>query len=95
MEFNLDACCEVYSNIATSLGLTQPGALAAKNAELLVETVRGMCVDFNLPTHLSDIGVKREELEPMAGNALLDHCHKTNPKACALDDMSNILNLAF
>ena len=95
MEFNLDVCYKEYSSIATTIGLVSPGSNPKKNAELLVDAIRGLCIDFNLPTRLSEIGIKREELEIMSENALLDHCHKTNPKSCDKDDMFNILSKAF
>ncbi len=79
-------------DVASSLGLgrgrrTRPGHLIAL-AELLL-------IRLPLPRRLDQIdGLRHEQIPGYARLALLDHCHRTNPRPCTQADLEDLLDRA-
>lgn len=51
--------------------------------------------DLGLPASLSEMGVPEDALPAVAKDALLDHCHGTNPRIASEEDYRNILRESF
>lgn len=56
--------------------------------EELIETL-------DVPSKLGDWGVTEEDIDVMAPNAMLDHCHPRNPRRCSEEDMRALYRVAM
>ena len=77
LEFNQTFCKEKLERLASIAGVKGGAQLPAFFAKLNEE--------IGLPARLRDLGVSREELEPLAEKALRDHCSPTNPRPLDLE----------
>lgn len=57
----------------------------------LAQAVHDLTARLGLPTGLRQMGVPEEALEHVVEGALLDHCHKTNPRVATADDYRRML----
>ena len=92
LRFNRPAAEPRMADLAASLGLGRsgdaPGHLIAL-AELLGAR-------FPIPSRLRDVpGLDREAIPQYAALAMLDHCHRTNPRPCSEADMARLLEAAW
>ena len=60
------------------------------NADL-AQAVHDLTARLGLPTGLRQMGVPDDALEHVVEGALLDHCHKTNPRIATADDYRRML----
>jgi 4-hydroxybutyrate dehydrogenase len=95
MAFNLNAAKRGYADLAMSMKLVSMDASDEDCAKTLIDTVRQLCLELNLPQKLSTVGIDHETLPRMAKMAMLDHCHLTNPQKCTEDDMLAVFEQAF
>ena len=61
----------------------------------IAEEVVQMCTRLGLPTRLGQIGVQREMFDKVIQGALVDHCHKTNPREASAEDYRAMLEASF
>lgn len=71
------------ARMAQAMGLA-PGADVA-------EAVRAMSARLGLPTGLAAMGVTERLFDGVIAHALLDHCHKTNPRIASAEDYRRML----
>ena len=57
----------------------------------LAQAVHDLTARLGLPTGLRQMGVPDDALEHVVEGALLDHCHKTNPRIATADDYRRML----
>ena len=57
----------------------------------LAQAVHDLTAQLGLPTGLRQMGVPDDALEHVVEGALLDHCHKTNPRIATADDYRRML----
>lgn len=80
MEFNLEAAKEPYAKIAE---LLHPEGCEGRNqqerASYAVELIRSLSRRVGTDVPLKSLGVKEEDIEEMAGKALLDGCILSSP----------------
>ncbi|MFQ6054287.1 MAG: iron-containing alcohol dehydrogenase family protein, partial [Candidatus Bathyarchaeia archaeon] len=77
-----------YAETARIFGVETSGLTVMEAAEEAVETVRKLLGRLSVEPHLRDWGVDEEDIAVMARNAMLDHCHPRNPRACKEADMA-------
>jgi alcohol dehydrogenase class IV len=58
----------------------------------LAQAVHDLTARLGLPTGLRQMGVPEDALEHVVEGALLDHCHKTNPRIATADDYRRMLS---
>ncbi|QZT65832.1 iron-containing alcohol dehydrogenase [Mycolicibacterium austroafricanum] len=80
IRFNAEADPEPYQVIATSLGVTDPGAPAAEAALALADRIDRLARDVGVPRGLAELGVTEDDLPRLARTALQDACMSTNPR---------------
>jgi alcohol dehydrogenase class IV len=56
------------------------------------ETIATLCRDLGLPPGLSAMGVTEAMMEKIAGEALKDHCHATNPRLATREEYLDLLH---
>ncbi len=72
LRFNMEACPEKMAILAQAIGVPKSSDLPNLIEKLISE--------IGLPNRLRDLGVLREEVEPLAKFAFQDHCSLTNPR---------------
>ena len=66
----------------------------SENADV-ADAVTRMCARLALPPGLAQVGVKKEMFDTVIQGALLDHCHKTNPREATAEEYRQLLNGSF
>jgi 4-hydroxybutyrate dehydrogenase len=87
MRFNAPVVGDKMRVLAQACGLGEDGDAAAFIADLNER--------LGLPQKLSQIGVQRSMLDTIAGLAMKDHCHLTNPRLPTRADYLQILEDSF
>jgi alcohol dehydrogenase class IV len=67
------------------------GAMGLKSGSDIASALLEMNQRLKLPSGLAQMSVKRDSFEKIIFGALLDHCHKTNPRLASAEDYSLIL----
>jgi alcohol dehydrogenase class IV len=78
LRFNFDYCKEKMQTIAQRLEIADVSKLPDKFTHLNQ--------DLGLPLRLRDLGLTKEDLEPLAEKAHQDHCTPTNPRRLQVED---------
>jgi alcohol dehydrogenase class IV len=66
------------------------GSCDAQGTEL-AEALRDINARLGLPSGLAAMGVTRDLFERVIDGAMVDHCHKTNPRLATRDDYREML----
>ena len=61
----------------------------------VAQAVYDMTARLGLPTRLRDMGVREDQFDAVIEHALLDHCHKTNPRLASAEDYRQMLQSSF
>ena len=84
-----------YAEVASIFGVEAEGLTTADLAMKAAEVVDKLLIRFSVPTKLGDWGASEEDLDVMARNAMLDHCHGRNPRPCTEADMRALYETAL
>ena len=95
MKFNLEYAKEGYADIAAALGVDTSGMSFDEAASAAIAAVCQLSQDVGIPKSLRKVGLQRDSLPHMAKNAMLDGCHKLNPRPCTEEDMLRLYEEAF
>jgi alcohol dehydrogenase class IV len=88
MRFNAPAAEEKLSELARV-------TMSGNNAEHFLAWLTWLKADIGIPATLDAVGMKPEHLEPLVEVALLDTCHKTNPRSCTRADFRKLFTRAL
>jgi alcohol dehydrogenase class IV len=92
LRFNREAAGERMEDLAAQLGIGR-GSDGAGHLITLTELILAR---LPLPARLGAVaGLERSRLPHYARLAMLDHCHRTNPRICTEADMEEILDRAW
>ena len=80
MEFNMPAAIDKYVQIAKAMNVYSAGMSNEEAAEAAVDAVRQLSIRVGIPQHLSDLGIKAEDLDRLATAAAADVCTPGNPR---------------
>jgi 4-hydroxybutyrate dehydrogenase len=61
----------------------------------VADAITDMCARLRLPPGLEQVGVKKEMFDTVIQGALVDHCHKTNPREATAGEYRALLNASF
>lgn len=96
MEFNLPECPDVYAEISNAFGIKRGSLSSEDYARKGIEFVKNLIKTLNLPSKLSELGVKRNDLEIMAEEVLGDGCIVYNPRfAMDVEVVKSVLESAY
>jgi lactaldehyde reductase len=95
MAFNADVVGLQYATLASDWKLQTHGISVQEATHLAIQKIQQLSKQFGLPSRLSEVGILKVQIPQIAANAMMDHCHKTNPKPCQESDMLYILEQAF
>jgi 4-hydroxybutyrate dehydrogenase len=92
LRFNLEAVPGRLADLAARLGLGRGG----EGPDHLIALTRLLLARLPLPGRLGEVeGLDRGRIGTYARLAMLDHCHRTNPRPCSQADMEVLLDQAW
>ena len=80
MEFNAPAALDKYVQIAKAMDVYTDGMTREQAADAAVRAVKELSLRVGIPQHLSQLGIKAEDLERLAEAACADVCTPGNPR---------------
>ena len=80
MDFNAPAALDKYTDIAKAMGVYQQEMSKEEAARVAVDAVKTLSIKVGIPQHLSEQGIKEEDLERLADSAYADVCTPGNPR---------------
>ena len=95
MDFNMSHAAEGYADIAAALGVDTSGMSTADAADAAIAEIRALNEEFAIPKGLGIAGLKWGRIPKIAKDAMLDHCHKSNPRSCTEADMQDLFEASF
>ena len=95
MEFNFAHATEKYAEIARALGIDTSGMDSSKAGNAAIEKIRAFNTELKMPEGLGDAGLEKKKIPKLGADAMLDHCHKFNPRVCTEEDMVALFTEAF
>lgn len=93
--FNSSKVANRLKLIAGLMGKDISNVSDKEGASLCIEAIRSLSDTVRIPSGLEELGVKKEDFEILATNALKDACGATNPIVASLEDIIKILESAF
>ena len=95
MEFNFSDATEKYAEIARALGIDTSGMDSSEAGNAAIDKIRAFNTELKMPIGLRDAGLDEKKIPKLGADAMLDHCHKFNPRACTEADMVALFEAAF
>lgn len=95
MEFNFSHATEKYADIARALGIDTSSMDSSEAGHAAIEKIKAFNAELNMPIGLGDAGLDEKKIPKLGADAMLDHCHKFNPRACTEADMVALFEAAF
>lgn len=94
MEFNLPGNLEGYAEIAIAMGESFASTLR-ETALKSVKAVKELIKDIGLPKDLKSVGVKRDDFDRIAQEAMKSGNLAVNPRVCKKEDLISILEASY
>ena len=94
-EYNSKNTGDKLRNVAQALGKDVEGLTTEEANQAVIKAIKELSSDIGIPAGLKELGVKEEDLEEMAKNALNDVCKGTNPREVDLEATIEIYKSAM
>ena len=94
-EFNLIGNMNRFRDIAKAMGENIEGLSATEAAKKAIHAIRQLSEQVGIPKDLRSLGVKEEDFEIMAENAMKDVCQLTNPRKATKEQVIGIYKAAY
>ena len=95
MEFHAPAALSKYVDIAKAMNVYKDGMSREEAAKAAVEAVKELSVKVGIPQHLSELGIKEEDLPRLAASSIADVCTPGNPREGTEDIILELYKKAF
>lgn len=93
--YNAQVSAGRLKDIASAMGVDVTGMSDEEGAEAALEAIKSLSADIHIPSGLTELGAKEEDLATLAENALKDACGLTNPKQATLEEIIEIYKSAM
>ncbi|HIJ55585.1 MAG TPA: iron-containing alcohol dehydrogenase [Deltaproteobacteria bacterium] len=87
---NLEHATKKFAEIAKAMGLDTRGKSDEESAKLVPEMIQKLIKDLEIPTTLSQVGVKADDIPTLARDAQQDLCMGTNPYQYDAEEIESI-----
>ncbi|MGR5499657.1 L-threonine dehydrogenase [Vibrio sp. DNB22_10_4] len=94
-QYNAQVAPARLADVARAMGVDTTGMSDEQAADAGLDAIRQLSKDVNIPAGLEELGVKRDDFDVLAENALKDACGFTNPKQATHDEIIGILDAAL
>ena len=96
LKFNAPATGERYREIARAMGVAGVDEMTQEEYRAAaIEAVAKLSADVGIPTKLSELGVKAEDIDFLAASALADACTPGNPRDVTKEQIAEIYRSIF
>ena len=96
LKFNAPATGERYREIARAMGVAGVDNMTQEEYRAAaIDAVAKLSADVGIPTKLSELGVKEEDIDFLAASALADACTPGNPRDVTKDQIAEIYRSIF
>ena len=97
MEMNLkyEGVPAIYKKVACSLDLKVESDDDMTAARKAIEHIRGLIASLELPSRLSDLGIKQSDFEPLADEIMEDKAIMVTPGNPGRDDIMGLIHAAL
>lgn len=97
MRFNLSHCADLYAELACIVcGDNDPSCSAEQQGLALIDYIEKLIKQLSLPTSLAELGIKADDLDILASDAMLQtRLLINNPKVVLLEDAKHIYQQAY
>jgi lactaldehyde reductase len=92
---NLEHAPQKFARIANAMGIDTRRKTAEEAASHVPERIIQLIGELHIPTKLSQLGVKREDIARMARDAAEDLCMMTNPRKYSVAEIESMYREAF
>ncbi|MDX1266957.1 MAG: L-threonine dehydrogenase [Oceanisphaera sp.] len=93
--FNSQAASARLTDIAAALGQDVQGLSHEQGAARCIEAIVALAEQVGIPSGLAGLGVKEEDFETLASNAMKDACGLTNPIQPSFEEVVAIFKAAY
>lgn len=93
--FNIETSANRLKDVAQSMGVDVSKMSDQDGAKACIEEIRKLSKDVGIPSGLTELSVKLEDIPTLAANALNDACGLTNPRRATQSDIEQIFKNAF
>jgi len=94
-KFNIPACTYKLKRVARAMGVGVLDMSDLEGANAAIEAIKKLSKAVGIPSGLKELGVKEEDFEVMAKNAIADVCTGGNPKDVTVEDAIAIYKAAM
>ncbi len=94
-EFNLIGNANRFRDIAKAMGENIDGLSTMEAANKAIAAIRQLSRQVGIPENLRSLGVKEEDFDIMAENAMKDVCQLTNPRKATKKQVIEIFKAAY
>lgn len=94
-QYNAQVAPARLADVARAMGVDTTGMSDEQAADAGLDAIRQLSKDVSIPAGLEELGVKRDDFDVLAENALKDACGFTNPKQATHDEIIGILAAAL
>lgn len=94
-QYNTQVSSARLRDVAKAMGVDVTAMNDTEAAEAGIEAIRQLSKDVNIPAGLEELGVKKDDFDILAQNALKDACGFTNPKQATHEEIVEILSTAM
>ncbi len=90
VRFNFPAAADKYASLAMAMGIATDGLTSDAVETALVNRLVALRGQVGITQRLKDMGVRLEDILPLAQNASMDACLATNPRAASVTEIAAI-----
>lgn len=94
-EYNIMSNPQKFADIAQFMGENIEGLSVLEAADKAIAAMARLAKDVGIPSSLKEMGVKEEDFELMANNALKDGNAGSNPRKGTVKDIINLFKKAY
>lgn len=91
MAYNAEYTGEKYRDIAVAMGVDGAATMSLEEVrKAAVDAVRQLAIDVEIPTTLTEVGVKAEDVDALADAAMADVCTGGNPRDAKVEEVKEL-----
>ncbi|KUE81827.1 lactaldehyde reductase [Aeromonas schubertii] len=93
--YNAQVCAGRLKDVARFMGVDVSAMSDEQGAAAAIDAIKSLARDVQIPAGLEQLGVKADDFDVLATNALKDACGLTNPKQASHDEIKAIFRAAM
>jgi lactaldehyde reductase len=87
MKFNAEKCMDKYVTIAKAMEVYKDGMNKEEAAKAACDAVQSLAIRVSIPQHLSELGIKENDIPALAEQAINDVCTPGNPRDVTIEEI--------